>query len=111
MIVPDGDVWFAQGLELDYAVQGKSPKDARKQFTEGLKATIKEHLRVFGTIEKLLKIAPQQVWDDLLFSPGAIPNKYSAVNRYHMESETLPADLQQVLPFASIDYVETRVAA
>src|ERR1039458_1707330 len=51
VIVPDGDFWFAQGLEIDYAVQGASEKDAKKKFEDGLEHTIEEHLKIHGTIE------------------------------------------------------------
>src|SRR5579863_5371997 len=35
IIVPDGKLWFAQGLEIDYAVQGNSVEDAKRQLEAG----------------------------------------------------------------------------
>lgn len=104
-IVPDGDLWFAQALEVDYCAQGTSPKHARKEFSEGLSATIKEHLRVHGSISRLLKLAPQQVWDDVSYSCNTIPNEYSTFCTYHVEREEVPSDLQKFLPFNSIVFM------
>ena len=36
LILPDEDgFWFAQGLELDYGVQGSTLEEAKKHFEEG----------------------------------------------------------------------------
>lgn len=111
VVVPDGNLWFAQGLEIDYASQGSSPKEARKQFTQGLYATIHEHLRIYGDIRNVLKAAPPVVWNDLVYAPLAIPSEFTTVKTYHVESEAIPANIQRHLPFAGIDYVEARPAA
>jgi len=69
MIVPDGKYWFAQGLEIDYAVQGQSVADAKKQFETGFKATIYQHLKVFGHINNMLRVAPNEVWREFWKTP------------------------------------------
>src|SRR6266498_1658282 len=46
LIVPDGEFWFAQGLEINYGTQGDSPADAQSNFQNGLLATISQHLRM-----------------------------------------------------------------
>ena len=100
IIVPDGDFWFAQGLEIDYAAQGSTVENARKQFEDGLTATVEEHLRVHGNIEKLLEVAPTEVWKDLLLNTSAICNRYSQVSVHKL--------IREVLPFQGIDYLELR---
>jgi hypothetical protein len=65
IISKDGTGWFAQGLEIDYAASGKTIASTKKNFQEGLKKTIDLHLQVHGGIDKLLKSAPQDVWEEL----------------------------------------------
>lgn len=100
VLVPDGDVWFAQGLEIDYASQGSDEEDAKKQFEHGLTSTIEEHLRVYGTIQKLLKVAPQSVWHELLYDASAHYKSYTQVTGHEI------ADL----PFAGIQYIAMAAA-
>ncbi len=100
-IVPDGDFWFAQGLEVDYAAQGSSPEDARKQFEDGLMATVQEHLKIYGTIEKLLEVAPTEVWKNLMLNTSAIHSRFSQVSVHQV--------IRDVLPFQAIEYLELRL--
>ena len=101
VLVPDGDVWFAQGLEIDYAAQGNTEADARKQFENGLTSTIQEHLRIYGTIQKLLKVAPQSVWNELLYDSGAQRKLYTQVTGHEIAA----------LPFGGIQYIAMAAAA
>lgn len=100
IIVPEGNFWFAQGLEIDYAAQGTSKADVKKEFEDGLMATVEQHLRMYGTIEKVLKVAPPEVWNDFLYDPNAIRNFYSQVSHHQIEA----------LPFTGIEYIERRAA-
>jgi hypothetical protein len=101
VLVPDGDVWFAQGLEIDYAAQGANEEDAKTQFENGLTSTIDEHLRVHGTIQKLLKVAPQSVWNELLFDAKSRYKLYTQVSDHEIDA----------LPFAAIQYIAMASAA
>src|SRR5665213_1188256 len=74
ILIPDGNRWFAQGLEIDYAAQGNSVSEAKKQFEDGLTATIEEHLRVYGNIDKVLRVAPNEAWQ-ILYDNGAVRNR------------------------------------
>jgi hypothetical protein len=58
LICPDGDCWFAQGVEIDYAAQGASIEDVKKRFEVGLRATIEENLKIYDSIDGLLAFAP-----------------------------------------------------
>lgn len=96
VIIPDGDVWFAQGLEIDYAVQGASEEDVKRKFEYGLEATVEAHLTIHGTIEGLLKVAPPEVWKEFLGDPSGKRKIYSQVTSHV---------LQEKLPFDGIDFL------
>jgi uridine kinase len=48
LVIPDGDAWYGQGVEIDYAAQGRDHQELLKNFTEGLTATIKQNVKNFG---------------------------------------------------------------
>ena len=102
VIVKDEDQWFAQGLEIDYAAQGVSVEDAQKEFEEGFYATIHEHLRVYGSIERILKVAPSEVWRNMLFGSG---------KRFIFSQVSLHEPAQKVLPFTGIGFYAEQKAA
>ena len=81
LIVPDGKFWFAQALEIDYAVQGTSVADAKKQFETGFRATIYQNLKIFGHIGNMLRVAPNDVWQEYLTTPKA-QKVFPCVNAY-----------------------------
>jgi len=60
------DVWIAQALEIDYAAEGTTPEEAKKNFEDGLFATIQEHLTVFNTLDNFIKPAPAKLWLSLV---------------------------------------------
>jgi hypothetical protein len=106
VILQEGNVWFAQGLEIDYAVQATSLAKVKKAFEQGLYTTVNENLRAHGSIEKLLKPAPPEVWTEMLFGltvKGKHFKRYSQISMHKT--------LQQTLPFAAIDYLELPKAA
>lgn len=63
VVTQDEGLWFAQGLELDYAASGTSEEDVKTRFAQGLGATINETIKVYGSIEQIVKVAPQEAWD------------------------------------------------
>lgn len=64
MVVPDGEYWFVQGLEVDYFAEGTSVDHALQMFVHGLELTIEEHIKMYGHVKKLTVSAPQHVWDE-----------------------------------------------
>ena len=83
-IVQDGRFWFAQGLDIDYGAQGSSLDDVTEQFESGLVATIhrrhSEHLKIYGTIENVLQVAPPTVWKlRRRASPAGLNNESAAL--------------------------------
>ena len=66
MVCKDTDgVWFAQGLEVDYAANGHSVKEVKKNFEDGLAATLELHIKAYNQIEHFLNPAPASVWKEL----------------------------------------------
>lgn len=96
MITHDDGSWFAQALEIDYAAQGTSLQDVKTRFEKGLAATIHEHLKIFGSINKLLQPAPPDVWVQLVQAVKTA-KVYSQLS-FHL----LPLEL----PFGKIEYFE-----
>jgi hypothetical protein len=105
VITRDGTQWFAQGLEIDYAAQGSSEKDVRKQFEQGLCSTIHEHLSRFGSIKGILQVAPQAVWKEMLFDNLATLRSYSQISSHHALTKKLPKEAE-MFPFDQIQYLE-----
>ncbi len=108
LIVRDGNYWFAQGLEIDYAVQGESVEDAKKQFQTGFRATIYQHLKIFGHIDNLLRVAPNEIWQEYLKTPKA-QKLYTHASMHEVVPE-LTAQHPNMLQFEQIEYVQTATA-
>jgi len=106
VILREGDVWFAQGLEIDYAVQATSLAKVKRAFEQGLYATVQENVRVYGNIENLLKPAPPEVWTEMLFGATVAGKHFKQYSQLSMHRT-----LQQTLPFNAIDYLELPNAA
>ena len=98
-IVPDGDFWFAQGLEIDYAVQGDSVEEAKKNFEKGLEASIDLNLKLHGNIEKLLVPAPPEVLQEAARNK-AKTQTYTQISIHEMDKKS-----QEALPFEGISYL------
>ena len=102
LLVSEDDHWHAQGLEIDYMAQGSSIDEAKANFETGFLVTIEENLRVHGSIEPLLKVAPPEVWKDL-FDPSArlkIFNQLTVLERDGL------AGFKGLLPFQTINYLQ-----
>lgn len=69
VIVKDGEnAWFAQGLDIDYAAEGTSVENVKDNFENGLTATLHQHLLVYSNLNKLLKPAPPEIWQEMFYS-------------------------------------------
>lgn len=96
IIVPDGRFFFAQGLELDYAVQGDNAEDAKGHFEQGLRATITQNLRILGHINGVLKRMPSEVLGDLMFESSG---------QFVLSSVISARLVHEALPFENILYL------
>ena len=85
MITKEEGYWFAQCLEIDYAVDGESRKDVMDRFTAGLAETIDMHLSKFDSIDNLLKPAPSRV---LMEYNAKLTRLYSQTTQHFHEHET-----------------------
>jgi hypothetical protein len=106
LVVPDGRFWFAQGMEIDYAVQGDTLDDAKDKFSKGLAATLHHHLTIFGGIGHLLKVVPNDVWLDLWETKKNTKMTYDCVSFHRV----LPQAQLPLLPFDAIQYCEAQTA-
>jgi len=107
VIVQDEALWFAQGLEIDYAAQGQSLETVKTAFEDGLCWTIHEHLKVYGNIERFLRPAPPDIWKELLYDQLANVNSFSSLS-WHKEIEQKPV---KHLPFEGIEYLQRSAVA
>jgi hypothetical protein len=95
LICKDGNTWFAQGLEIDYAASGKTIAKAKTNFEVGLKGTIGLHVNVHGGIENFLKPAPASVWKQLWSD-----------KHYEYSQVSIHEDVLEKLGFGAINYFE-----
>lgn len=95
IVTNDDGGWFAQGLELDYAAQGGSLEEVKKNFEDGLGASIQAHLTIHGNLDQFLKPAPKEILQDL--SKG-IANKRLILQHISTHEVELPP------PFGGIEY-------
>jgi hypothetical protein len=86
LIVPDGNFWFAQGIEIDYAAQGSTIDEAKKNFEDGLVLTIEQNLNVYQTIEGILTPAPAYIQLEALKLKGSVQS-YGQVSLHHAMTE------------------------
>ncbi len=98
MLLKDGDSWFAQGIEIDYAASGESLSEAKKNFEDGLAMTIKLHIAKHGTIEKMLRPAPPASWKEFYESPADSKALYSTVEAYEVLKRA-PSIAKSAVPF------------
>jgi hypothetical protein len=88
-LIHAGDYWTAQGLEIDYLAVGKSLEEAQHRFENGLSATISENLRLYGTIQPLLRFAPVDVLRRFMADQDKQMFKHSQVSQHDVESISL----------------------
>ena len=66
--------WSAQGLEIDYAVGGRSFEEVTTEFARSLALMIDDHLRIYGHIQLIVRRAPAEVWS--AFFDGVLKNTF-----------------------------------
>lgn len=109
--------WFAQGLEIDYAAAGSSMESAQANFEQGLALTVHEHLKLYGDIEKLLRVAPPDAWKSFFEAPSdTVKATYSSISA-HQLLQRIPSrkkkakdQLAFTFPFEKIEFFGGRVA-
>lgn len=104
LLMEDSGCWFAQGLEIDYAAAGATIDEVKENFGKGLAATIREHLIMHGGFEKLLQIAPPDVWKEA-FQSHVTLSKYSTIQFHAFGLSEKEAEGTN-FPFKKIVFVE-----
>jgi hypothetical protein len=108
VLLKEDGAWFAQGLEIDYLVQGTTMADVKKKFQKGLCESLHENLKKHGTIKPFLKMAPTDVWDELFYNTAAKLRTLSAVSI----GPGRGAPVEEQLPLRQINFIgEARLAA
>lgn len=90
MITRHNDVWFAQGVEIDYSASGDSLEDVKRRFSDGFCATVQAHLERFGTINKLLRYAPSEALEPFSASGEVRQERFSTVMEHHLAETPMP---------------------
>lgn len=103
LLLKENAGWFAQGLEIDYAATGVDIEEAKRNFESGFYKTVHEHITLQGSIENLLKIAPQEAWSEYFVrASDSLAEHFSCVQLHSMkEKELLPVSL----PFNQIAFI------
>ncbi len=99
LITKEDGVWLAQGLEIDYAIDGESVADVKRRFQDGLTLTIQSNLRVYKELKGLLQIAPQEVWDQW-------NDAKNTLRRFKHTTIMVTPQRQQELPFDQIVWLD-----
>lgn len=107
VLVDLGGCWIARGLEINYFAQGDSLEDVKKSFEDGLNATLDENIKAFGTIEKVLQVAPADSWNWVLEKAPELQTLTHI--SFHQCSEEAP--IHELAPwFSGIEYYSQAVA-
>lgn len=67
-VLPDGEQWFAQSLEWDYAASGGDILEVKDNFKKGLELSVAAQYKRFGCVT--FSAFSDREWDDLLVQPG-----------------------------------------
>jgi len=96
-------LFCAQGLDIDYATSGDSLEEAKENFVRGLCETAALHIEMFGDVKRLLRQAPQEVFDQFYaFAEGDV-----SVSRRMLSDDDI---CQPLLPgfLNSVEFIEQR---
>ena len=73
------DHWIAQGLDMDYIAQGDTLEEVKKEFEDGVTATIHEYLKT-GNLKDFFS-TPESIWAEFLGSSRpSMKMEYSQVS-------------------------------
>jgi hypothetical protein len=101
IIVKDGDMYFAQSMDISYAASGDSLKNAQDNFERGLSATLKAHLEAFGNIDQIMQTPPAEEWANLLkCDHGAY--ELTTISQHTI----LGCQSFESLPYTNIEYLD-----
>ena len=102
VIVRDGDQWFAQGVDVDYAASGESIEDVKHRFALGLVKSMLVNLEQFGSLDSFLKHPPRSEIERIEDGPDSRQMRLSG------SAEPIPGDLP--MPYNRIQFFEPLAA-
>ena len=105
LVCREGDLWTAQGVDIDYVACGNSLEDVQDRFERGLAATVDVNLQKFDSIDRLLRFAPEAEWRDM-DNPTAFQFDMLTVHQVKGIDSSLSR-----LPFDEIAYLQKQCAA
>ena len=113
LLSKDGNCWFAQGLDIDYAAAGPSIDAVKKNFEAGLALTVREHLRMHGSISKFLVVAPQEAWDEYYQAkPECIRQRFATIQIHQIAAQDSPSECvpeSVSFPFNKLAFIEPQM--
>jgi len=95
LVANDDGSWFVQGVEIDYAAEAESLDRAKALFEDGIRATARRHLGVFGQTTNMAQPAPPEVW-----KRAVQPNVVQVARQ--PDAVSVP----EVMPFGPFDYIQ-----
>lgn len=102
VIVPDDGSYFAQGLDIDYAAQGETIEEVKSNFEKGFKATIDQHLKVYGSLRNFIRVAPAEICQHLLLDSSAQFKSFAQISAH---------EVHEALGYKFISYLVAEAAA
>lgn len=109
LLSKDGNSWFAQGLDIDYAAAGASIESVQENFEAGLCLTVHEHLKMYGHISKFLVVAPQEAWQEYYDAkPECIKQRFSTIQLHQAGCEEVTQGKVNHFdfPFNKVQFIE-----
>lgn len=103
VIKRDNEFWYAQGVEIDYLAQGNSLDEVKERFKKGLIATIRTHIKKFGSVQKLLRWAPESEWKAELNNTGY---PLTFVEVFDEDKTDIRQQLADAFPFGCLAFIE-----
>ena len=100
ILIQEAGSWFAQGLEIDYAAEGKTLEEVKAAFEKGFCGTIYENLRVYGKLDKFLVPAPVEIWKEMFYDCSDM-NAFSQITVHNLAEK-----VGSLLPFKAIEYIQ-----
>lgn len=112
VILSENDgLWFAQGLEIDYAAAGETLEEVKSNFEYGLEATIREHLKLHGHVENMLIPASQEAWKGFYATAtNAMKQELTLLKVHDLSNDNHNSIIGHGFPFKNIAFINTIAA-
>lgn len=107
IIVPDGDQWFAQGIDIDFAASGSTIEDVQNRFVQGLCSTLHANMvRNKESMRAFLHPAPNSVIEEVT---SKLPRSIHELKFVSVRLKN--DDCFEDLPYKQASFIHAAVAA